>query len=325
MAVYQRQGTLNPLSTQRAKDLFDAYEASMVLAIAAGKTSWSIVDSNYVNGTTVRTVFVNTEGYAVMMYRSTTLATDGVQFLMGQSYDVGTHTLSNLTIGTNLSTSTSNSTGFSGVNRNPTALATTASPALGKSHEFLTSSAQTAYSIHIEDTWMTLSFKKTVAGNAMFFGKFETLVSNATLTDTYPFVAVNFNNDTVAVMPVVAFLHSLNNNSVTIQHSAAAFTFDMDSTPALPASFDKYSLNPTKAKLSYIYVAREQHTPPITALTNGWLRGYLPGTYHGWVDSAAWGDTVSIDGKAYMLTGGGTATELYNGVAGNHIPTWTEI
>lgn len=318
MAVNLQQGTLNPLSTQKIKDLMDGYITGMTAAIAAGKTTWSIVDNGYVNGTSNRVVFVNSNGFAIMLVRSTTLTDTILNFYFGQSYNSTTKNIENVAFLANTSR-LADASGFSGVSYNPTATSTASNTPVGhgSQHNFQSSTSQSAWSLHVEDDWLTFSFNRGTDFQAMWFGKFISLVSNTALTDTYPFGMVYFKTG----VGTSGLLHSLNNASITLGHFGRVFSFVNAATPALPGSYDKYSINPAKANMNYIYIARNTTTPPTDSVDRGWLRGYLPGVYFGYQDSAAYGDTISIDGKSYMLVSSGPD----NFVTSNGMPVWVEI
>lgn len=86
MAGIITTGTINGASTQLARDVRLAIRDSVQAGINAGKTQWSIVDDGFVSGTTERTVFKNTNGFSLMVFNSTTLATTYLHMVMGQNY-----------------------------------------------------------------------------------------------------------------------------------------------------------------------------------------------------------------------------------------------
>ena len=309
MAIFYQTGTLNPLSTQLAEDIRQAFKTGMDAAIAAGKTKWSLEEHDYVNGNSRRTVYTNSEGFSFLIQNSTTLTTTGIYLYLGQSYTLATHTLNNLGWGNTLTTSaTSNASGFTGTNMNPSTF--NQNPANHTNAHLLTAtSAQTNWSIHVENEYLYFSFKDGSGNNGQYFfvGKHTSMVANTALTDSYPFSMFTTANTNRGVL-----LHSLDNNSVNIVHNPAFWSLSQSTPPASLAYYDKFSTNSNKAKLSPMYISRQQATiPPDTALLRGWLRGKLPAAYYGSSLGAIWADTISISGNTYMYIGGGTSNALW--------------
>lgn len=344
MAIFYQTGTLNPLSTQLSEDIRQAFKTGMDAAIASGKTKWAVAEHDYVNGTSRRTVYTNTDGFAILIQNSTTLATNGVYFYLGQSYTLATHTLNNLGWGDCNTATTSNSTGFTGTTMNPTTYNQNPANHTGN-YYFTATSAQTNWSIHVENEYVYFSFKDGSAANGkwMFAGRHTSMVGNSALTDAYPFsMYVGCNTGTGYNRGVI--LHSLDNNSVSAIHGPDFWSLAQNTNPAVPGYYDKFSTNPNKAKLSPIYISRSTSTiytsyastnhyvysvPPSTSYLYGWLRGKLPVAYMGGSTSAIWGDTISIGGATYMYIGG-ILSSHWTGQGGQtsstgHLALWVAV
>lgn len=307
MAVFFTQGTLNPASTTLSNDVRVALVGAVTAAIAAGQTQWSIQDDAYVNGTGRRTVINNTAGFSFIILNSTTTTDTTIDFYLGQSYTLATHTLNNIGFGLGATNTLSNATGFSGTNYNPTAVSTANSgtPAIHTSaYYFTATSSQSAWAASINNNYIIFSIKdgSTNNGQWIYIGAYTTLVTNPILTDTYPYVMVK--STTAGNSTGGVFLHSLDNNSKTIIHGALAWSLIQNAAPAKAGTYNKY-IEINKSPVSEIFVSRgySQYLYA-NSDTNGWLRGKLKGCYNGNGLSAVWGDTVNIDGISYFYMGG---------------------
>jgi hypothetical protein len=297
MAITWLTGSLNPSSSTRARDIRQAFAAAF-----SGLPNWSVVDSNYVNGTTERSVIVNSAGFALMIYNSTTMSDLNVRFVLGRTYDVGTHTMSNIGLG--FSAVTTDSSGFNTNTFNPTTIGAT--PTGQNIKGYLATTNQTAWSAHINTTYAVLSFKDGTAtrGRALFIGAMESLVENATLTDTYPYVLA-FSDNTV-VSAGGAILNSVGNNSVNHSWQLQAIPIDNVGIAADPRTADLYNINPTLVAASPIFLVRNAKRPPTTESSlYGHLRGKLPETVlYADPTGALWGDTTDWGTVTYMYVGG---------------------
>lgn len=323
MAVFFTQGTLNPASTTLSNDLRVAFVGAIQAAITAGITGWSIQDDAYVNGSSKRTVINNTAGYSLMLLNSTTITDTTLDFYLGQSYTLATHTLNNVGFGLSGSTTLSNATGFSGTTYNPTAVSTSnfGTPAIHTSGYFFTATGtQSNWAAHINNTYAIFSFKdgSTNNGQWLYFGAYTSLVTSLTITDTYPFVMVKSTtagNNTGGV-----FLNSLDNFNKTIVHGAYASGLIQNAAPAKAGTYNKY-IEINKAAMSEILITRGYSNYVYSdSNVNGWKRGKLTKCFNGNGISAVWGDTVNIDGIAYFYMGG-----LNESVANTSLALWAAV
>lgn len=314
MAIKLYQGTLNPLSTTLSNDLRVALVGAVNSAIADGYTNWSVTDDGYVNGTTIRSVINNTAGFACMFVNTTATGNANLQLnpYFGESYTVATHVLNNAAFGRN-ALYTSNASGFSGVNftHGTTMLADgpTTGPSVHGTNSIIATTAQTNWAALIDDNYMYFSFKDGTTSNGkwIFIGKFDTLVLNPALTDTYPFGM--FGRGQTNLFGHI--LHSLGTPSLNTYHCGAITSFQQNTNVAKTNDYDRYSSTSNKAKLSPIYVLRYNNTilPNNLGSQNGYIRGKLPNALHGGGEGAAWGDTVTVNSLTYMYLGG-TAFQL---------------
>lgn len=342
MAIFYKTGTLNPLSTTLANDIRLAIVSAVNDAIAAGYTKYAVVDDGYVNGTTVRSVITHTDGWANMLINTTLTDNSRLELLtyFGQSYTVATHTLNNVGFANAADARTAAATGFSGANYAPPTPLTSAgnntNPVPHGSNVYLKGNGnQNAWFAVFEQDYMYFSYNghATLKGEVLFLGKFDTMVANPALTDTYPFGSFTFMADGFTQYARFTILHSLNNQSKNIRHSGFLWSFTSDGAPAFSTSYDKYSDSPNKAKMAPIYISRygnynqgyfdtrNEAYPPNDSNVNGWLRGKLPIVYHGLDTNANWGDTVSISGKTYKYVGGNGYTNAQN----QSLAIWVEV
>lgn len=298
MAITFLQGTLNPASTQKAKDLRQAWVAAFT-----GITGWTIVDDGYVNGTSERAVLVNSAGFALMLWHSTNYSTLALNIVFGQSYDSGTHTMNNIGLGGVFATAkTINATGFSGVSYNPTGANTI--DIIHATKTITPTASQTNWAASIDSTYAILSFKdgSATSGKAMYVGEYNNLMLNTALTNVYPY-GVLFSDGTRGIN-----LNSSGNGSITLQaveYSPITFSMNHAGAPASIGFADIYGLYPDLARVAPVFVARRQKNPNgISANTYGWLQGTLKSVYYAHPSNANWGDTVTIDSKTYYYSGG---------------------
>lgn len=337
MAIFYKTGTLNPASTTLSNDIRLAWISAINDAIAAGYTKYSVVDHDYSVGTSKRSVINHTDGWSAMLINTNTTGNSSLDIFsyFGQSYTLATHTLNNIAFGGNTLTPTANSTGFSGVNYSPTTIparGTTPQPQTSN-YGVVANASQTTWTAFIEQDYAYFSFNGNVTykGDYLFIGKFQTMVANTALTDTYPFGMLSSQQSIIGTASF-SILQSLNNQSKTIAHAGGLFSFPYDGEPAKLGSYDKYSSQPNRAKLSPVYIFRKhlasftsgvQPFPPSDSSTNGWLRGKLPKAYHGDATNANYGDTVSISGVTYQFIGG-TSWHNNNSVELN-TALWIEV
>lgn len=336
MAIYYGNGTLNPASTTLAHDVRRAWKVGFDNAIAAGKTNWTVTEHDFVasGATTQRTVLSNSLGFVLCIITSTTSSTTTIQAYISSTY--ATPTMSGLGMGltsdgsfVGLSGGT-DANGISTLTFNPTALqgGTLTPQPHGSYQSFAATGAQTAYTVHIENDYAILSFNDGSAskGKWLFAGKYTTLVANTGLpsnTIDKPFCLAFSTSSNTANQ--VVYVQSPGNPSITFPVSAGTFrpggkawSLGSNGAPADNTQIDKYSLNPTYAKVAPIYLSRDQYT--IDALTTnngatayGWLNGKLTGMYNAGWSNANYGDTIAIGGKTYMYIGGTSKT---NPIAG---------
>lgn len=322
MAITFLNGTLNPASTQKARDVRQAWASAF-----SGISGWTLVDHNYVNGTIERSVLVNSAGFVLGIANSTTLTTLDVDIWFAQSYTAATHTFNNVGFGDNTSAYTSNASGFSGVNENPSTLQGGVN--IRGIYSFTATASQTAWTAHIESDHAIVSFKdgSAVIGRALYFGRFDSLVTNTILTDTYNFCMIA--NTGTSNRYTGSILHSLGNESQSTQHAIEVFTPAYTSPVATLSYADKYSATPTLGTAAPVYITRKDNpttaaaTPVLntTASTNGWLRGKLKNVVASNATGALYGDILVVGTKQYYYVGG-IADGSY---AGNTIYLWAAI
>lgn len=294
MAITQVLGTLNPSSSTKARDIRQAFATAF-----SGIAGWTLLDHNYINGTSERSVLVNDNGFAFMIYNSTTTSTLTVSFAMGQSYNDSTHVMTNPAIGAGTITTTA--TGFSGQTFNPTAV--TSSPGSHGVKSYNATANQTDWSAHIDSNYAVLSFKDgtTTNGKALYVGAVDTLIENPSITDGHPYV-MTFNDTNAGVT-----LISAGNFSVSHAWSAIAFPILNVGTPAQAGTADFYNINPTLVATSPIFVARSSIQPSTTdSSLYGWLKGTMKGVLFGYSTNATWGDTSDFGTTTFMYVGGST-------------------
>lgn len=329
MAIQLVRGALTPSSTQKARDIRQAWAAAFV-----GKTGWTLTDHNYVSGTVERSVLENANGFAVMIYNSTTLTDVNIRFQIGTSYDSGTKNLLNVgwsTSGTVTLTIPGN--GLTGVSFNPTSITT--APTSSSLHGFVTTSAQDKYTVHIEEDYAIMSFKdgSTNNGRAVYVGKFDSLVANPALTDTYNiglFKNIDGTNSSSDVF--ISALGSEGQASINrATQNAYQHVIVAAGAPANNGFADVYGSTPTLSTVSPVYVVKSSRFPYVAsgsqAVTpdpalHGWLRGKLRSVLHTNPISAAYEDTIEVGGKTYAFLAGNTAGMSVNGTDGTYRPGW---
>lgn len=308
MAVTVLQGTFSGVSTTKARDLRQAWAGAF-----SGLTGWTIVDQDYVNGTSERSVIVNdTEGFALMIFNSTTTSDLRVNIAFGLGYDDVTHTLTDVAFFSleQFDGITTTSEAISGVDFNPTAI--NANPTtFRRVHGFKNVDAtagQSDWAVIVSEDYNTaiLSMKDGTSniGKAVYFGQYENLINNPLLTTDYPYACSIVSSENHGVSGII---QSVGNESTTLigrRFSARNFFIEQVGSPATPGYADKYSSTPTESRVSPIWFARENPTP-INIDAN--LYGHIIGKYHHIIhartEGADWGQTVEVDGKIYMLAG----------------------
>jgi hypothetical protein len=326
MPVFYTSGTLTN-GSQNTKDIRLAIVTGINAAIAAGKTQFAVVDNGYVNGTSERSVITNTAGWAFMVFTHTTYSTNtNVYMVSGQSYNAGTHVLTNTGFGN--TTGLSNSTGYSGVTLNPsTAIFSPGSTNSGQEpHQYgqaySATTTQTDWRMTVGDDYFIFSIKDgtTSKGKTIYVGNITSLVGNTSITDSNPAVfASNYINN----FSEVQIINSVNNNSVNINHSARLIV-DSNFT-GLPSSIgtaDIYSVNPTLTSLGEVFVVRGNTT--LSTMTNsnayGWLRGKLKDVLYSDDGTSVWGDTTIVAGRTYYYAGG--VSNVVSNTTTNTLAMW---
>lgn len=307
MAITLVQGTLNPASTQKARDIRQALATSFT-----GISGWTLVDHNYVNGTAERSVITNSAGFAFMIVNSTTLSDNNVYFALGDSYNDITHTLNKVafhgdsTFGNIAST---DSLGYSTFNTNPNAAAIT--NIYGNSNfggiGIVGTTSQTNWTAHIDTDMVVFGVKTGTFADHVYLGAITSLVGNVLVTDNKPYTIVgkgiSGNFDNLSGM--------LNNPAMpNVTMNIRNFSYLRFSTPGYgaPASTsyaDKYSSQPTLSAVSDVYLGRRFDAPDSNANLYGFLRGKLKGVKFTQTANANWGDNITIAGKTYMYLGTG--------------------
>lgn len=325
MAIIKTQGTLNPTSGTQANDLRVSWVASF-----AGKTGWTVVDDGYVNGTSIRSVLVNSAGFAIMIWNGTVGTNLAVCIAIGNTYNATTHTLTNTGVGTIFGSTwsgtwTVDANGLSGININPTAAAGTVTGL--NVLQINATASQTAWSTHIESTYAILSLKDgntTTGGVGVYLGAYTSLVTNPLYPDTMPYVLAS-------TFQQSRFLTSLGNYGVSysLYQGGVCFTSRITNDPTNNIYKDKYQNNATNGTVAEAYVARQNYEPISTNINSadpavaGWLRGKLKSIVSTISRNAVWGDTVVVGTKTYMYIGG--RGNYSNGDFGNGIAWWAEI
>jgi hypothetical protein len=315
MGVVLYQGTFNPLSTTYARDLRQAWAGAF-----SGATGWDVLDANYVNGTSERSVIVNTvSGFALMIYNSTTTTDLTVRFAFGKSYDETTHTLSDLAFfnqisGLGVTNFTTNADAMTGTTFNPTAVSSSPNDV----HTFKTVNAtagQTDWTVHISDEANTaiMTFKDGTdnIGKVIYIGEYDNLIGNPLISINEPYICsgVNLDSQRVAGQSFnlsIGLLESYDNPNTTLaawRFSGRKIFLKQTSAPFDAAYNDLFSIDNDKSTVSPLYIAREAETPNVQANLYGWLIGKHKHVIIARSLNAAWGDTCTVDGKTYMLAG----------------------
>lgn len=326
--VFYTSGTLTN-GSQNTKDIRLAIVTGINAAIADGKSQFAVVDNGYVNGTAERSVITNTAGWAFMAFTHTTYSTNAyVYFVSGQSYDTGTHTLNNT--GFSYINAASNSTGYSGTNINPSAAAYGPGALNAGQYPHQFGSAYTAtvtqsdWRMTVGDDYFIFSIKdgSTAKGRTIYVGNINSSIGNTSITDSNPAVfATNYQNLNNA--GEVQIIHSVNNNSATINH-LGRMVVDSNFTglPSAIATRDIYSANPTLTTMSEVFVTRD--TVNLSTSTNanayGWMRGKLNDVLYADDGTANWGDETTVNGKVYYYSGG--LNSVTNNTTTNTISLW---
>lgn len=313
MAIAELTGAFSGTSTTPASD----FRIMLATQFAALGGNWAVVDNGYTNGTSIRSVITNTTGFAIMLVTSTVTTDLTMNIYLGQSYNTGTHTLSNVGFGVPQA-KTSNSTGFSGINYNPTAVqVNTSTPDMHWSYnQYTATSGQTTWNIMYDSTYATVGIKDGTAslGKWFYFGAAESLVGNTALTDSTPIVlAQNWGVGSFAFYGGV-ILNSLGNNSVNIIHGGVLLTESnalQIGAPGTNTYRDKYSTDPTKTTASNILVTRQIDNIRTSndPSTYGWKRFRLNNIIYTDYTGSAYGDTTQIGSATYRYLGG--LTSLY--------------
>lgn len=311
MARYFTQGTFN-VETNRADSVRKAMVSGFTDAIANGKTTWTIEDDAYANSNAERTVFENSNGFAIMVVNHLTSSTDhNLNTYIGKNYDVSTHTLNNLGISRDDNRSVG-ADGYSTETYNPTSTQTITTPTLHQSYNVVTiPSTYSNWFIVVDDDYAVFAIKdgSTNIGTVWYFGAVDSSVTNTGLTDSAPFILTqNFSNGSTSQYNPVIILHSLNNGSKTIVHSGEMATEGNTNETGRPATATMYDVYKSGTKSVMTKVAIYRQNVSLTSVTNpntdGHKRGTLKGVLYGSPTGAAWGDEIDVDGVTYLYGGG---------------------
>lgn len=318
--MYFENGSLTSGSTTLADDLRQALVDGLTNAITAGYTNWTITDHDYVNGTVTSTTVENSSGFAVVLMNNTGTTNNRVDLLLrlGTDWVTGTKTLNNRAFEVNTTSYTPDINGYSGTSYTIPSTMPTLNSA-NQLYRLTATSSQSDWSIHVENDYLYFSFKNNAStkGEWLFFGAFDTLVSNPLLSDNEPFALTTSEAKSYGGSNGgIAVLKSLTPGSNSVQNGAC-FGFRSTGAAADVSTYDKYSANPTSALTSPIYFSRGT-SPRVNNTVNesninsapddsnlyGYLRGQLPDIYFSYADNANWGDTVQVNGQVYMYAGG---------------------
>ena len=329
MARYFTQGTFTT-ETNYAKAIRIAMYTGFTAAIAAGKSTWSIADHSYVNGTFERTVFncSTGTGFSIMVGNHNAAGTQTFNSYLGKSYNATTHVLDKLGFGMTINTAAA-SDGYSSATLNPTAVGTSSTnPSPHSSANYVTIPATISnWFLVVEDDYAVFSIKDGTAGigTVWYFGAFETAVTNTSLTDSAPYTLTQ--NGTAGGAESV-ILHSLNNQSKTIGHGGTilpATPAGIVGRPSAATIYDVYKTG-TKSVLSKIKIFRANNDVKVVANpnTDGHHRGNLKGVTYTSPTGAAWGDQIDVNGTTYLYAGGIASTAGTSGAATN-MAWWVAI
>jgi hypothetical protein len=309
MSVTLLQGTFSGSSTTKARDLRQAWAGAF-----SGVTGWDLLDHDYVNGTSERSVIVNTtENFALMLYNSTTTTDLRLRIAFGRTYDDTTHVLSNIafwnqTTGLGVTNFTSNSDALTGQTFNPNSITAT----INAVHEFKqinATSGQSDWTVHISDgqnqnAILTFNDGTTNIGKAIYFGEYKKLIANPAITVNNPYVCSIVASDSV---PRSGLIETSGNALTTLQSwrfPAVNFWLRQAGAPADTNFNDFYSADNDKTTVSPIFLSRQDILPlGIDANLYGWLIGEYNNIVFARAENANWGDTLTFNGKTYMLGG----------------------
>jgi hypothetical protein len=343
--MYFENGSLNPASTTLADDLRQALVDGLTNAITAGFTNWSITDHDYVNGTVTSTTIENSSGFAVVLVNNTGTTNARLDMLtfLGTDWNTSTKTLNNVAFGRTSVSATPDANGYSAQSYTipstmPSLTSTTVSPTnMLTLYRLTATSSQTDWSIHVEDDYLYFTFKNGSAtkGEWLFFGAYNSLITNPSLTDDEPFaLTVSSAKSISGVHGGVAVLKSMV-PSVSASQTGLTFSFRESSAPASLSSYDRYASDPDTAKVAKIFFDRGTPQDSVNGADRnisrassdanlyGYLRGEFPDIYFGWDTNANWGDTVQVNGEVYMYAGGTHYTQAF--ITTPHQAGWVKI
>jgi hypothetical protein len=313
MAMIFKNGTLNTGSSTPARDVRQAWASAIV-----GDANWSLVNNNYTNGTWERTVIKhNTNDGVLILINSTAVGSTRVYVVMARSYNAGTNSLTSMAYYSDYNGFTYNragADGFSLGNYGPTGIP--GFDAGGNyTKSFLATTTQSAWSAHIEDDHIIFSFKngQTTNGTWLFFGKGQSLITNTSISDPYPFFCHigggNGSQGGLGGNTLTQVLHSPGNEGITDPVHYGRLATQITIPPASLSFADRYSANPAKGSLAPYYIYRGAGIATDTNnVLHGSLRAKLPNIMAGNATNALWGDTVTIGSKTYMYIGGNITT-----------------
>lgn len=316
MARYFTQGTVTT-ETNRAESIRKAMVTGLTAAIAAGKSTWAIVDDGYINSTFERSVFTNSSGtgFAIMIGNHSTSTIDHTfNSYIGKDYDLGTHTLNKVGFCSTSSTFTAGADGYGTTNYNATTVQTATTPNNHYSYNYINvPSGISTWFMVVEDNYMVFSVKDGTAGigTTWYFGAFTSDVTNTSLTDSAPYCLIQ-NGVSGTVVRSFILLHSLNNGSKNINHGPTSVSADTTNEIGRPATATFYDIykSGTKSVMSKIPLYRENSS--IASVSNpnadGHRRGTLTGVLYASATGAAWGDEIDVNGTTYVYAGGIAST-----------------
>lgn len=308
MSVTLLQGTFSGTSTTKARDLRQAWAGAF-----SGLPGWDLLDHDYVNGTSERSVIVNTnEDFALMLYNSTTTTDLRLRIAFGRTYNDTTHVLSdiafwNQTTGLGVTNFTSNNDALTGQTFNPNSI-TASINAVHQVKEITATSGQSDWTVHIgnirENAIMTFNDGTTNIGKAIYFGEYENLIQNNTITVNNPYVCSIVASNNVPRSGLIETAGNPNTDLQSWRFPAVNFWLRQAGAPADSNFNDFYSANNDKSSVSPIFLARQNILPiDIDANLYGWLIGKYDHIVFARAENANWGDTITLNGKTYMLGG----------------------
>jgi hypothetical protein len=329
MAIITQYGTLNSSSTTKSHDVRLAISNAMQYVITMrGDTVWSLQDDGYTNGSSERTVISNTNGFSLMVVSAPSDSVSSiVNFYIGQSYNNSTHTLTNVGFGNTSGSFTSDGSGFSGVDYNPSSVLSFYSnePAPHtSSNSFATSPSNTYWGLIADDDYVIITVRDGSANSRWWYsGRFNSNVKSS-LNDTHNFCHVSSHNENSAQYQNAVILNTVKHSATAIWgHSIKGIGLNFVGQPTNPNALDYWAEDSTTMDVSPIYLVRQfadinSINQSYPASIYGWNRGVLKGMVYAAIPTVTgpnWGDVTTINGRKYMYMGGYSATTPFAGWA----------